>query len=527
MIDFSRFEDLHIVRKIREKIRKWWNIELSYADESGYVLDHAKGKIVPPHNRICQSSLGHKEGFGLCNHSVEKAIDEVRGAGEIRARLVETCHLGFPIVLVPVVDDLGKFHGAIFAGGFLIEDEDERADRVYDAVKASGVAGTDVQRDFPSVPRISRRDLAYFTDLLETTVEEIVEVGRTVREQESRISELEGRLTGRYSFGSIVGKSSAMKRMFHLLEKVSQTDSTCLITGENGTGKELIARALHYGGPRKDGPFVIQNCSALNDNLLESELFGHVKGAFTGASRDKQGLFKVADGGSFFLDEVGDMSMAMQVKLLRVLQEGTFLPVGGTRPEKVDVRIMAATNRKLKEMVDRREFREDLYYRLNVINVEVPPLRDRKEDLPLLVDHFLEQQAQKRGFALKKVSPEVMAHFYAHEWPGNIRELENEIERLVVLSGDETMLSADLLDTGARPGMGSPAARNLERFRMKGDLASAVAALEREMIQEGLVATHWNKTKLAARLGVSRTTLIKKIKEFGLEERGNPLEPTS
>ena len=522
MIDFARFEDLHIVRKIREKIRKWWNIELSYADESGYVLDHARGKIVPPHNGLCQASLGSREGFHRCNVSVERAIDAVRDQKEIRARVIESCHLGFPIVLVPVVDDEGTFHGAIFAGGFLLEDEKEaRRERVLEASERLHLPIVDGQSTYEGVPVITRRDLDYFCDLLETTVEEIVEFNRALRLRESRIQELTGELAGRYAFGNIVGRSPAMQRMFSILEKVVGTDSTVLITGENGTGKELIARALHYNGPRKNKPFVVQNVSALNDNLLESELFGHVKGAFTGATRDKQGLFKVADGGTFFLDEVGDMSMAMQVKLLRVLQEGTFLPVGATKAEKVDVRIITATNRDLKEMVARREFREDLYYRLNVINVRVPPLRERKEDLPALVEHFLERQASKRGLGPKRLSGEVMARFYAYDWPGNVRELENEIERLVVLSGDDEVIGPELLETAASPYSGDG---KLRRFRMKGDLASAIAALEREMIQEGLVATHWNKTKLAQKLGVSRTTLIKKIKEYGLEERGNPLE---
>ena len=377
MIDFARFEELHIVRKIREKIRKWWNIELSYADERGYVLDQAKGKIVPPHNPFCQFSLESREGFGRCNRSVERAIAEIRDQKEIRARIIETCHGGFPIVMVPVVDDQGVFHGSIFAGGFLLADErDAHRHRVLSTARELGLP--DAETAYLDVPVITRTDMDYFTDLLETTVEEIVQFNKALRAKDHRIEALTGELEGRYRFGNIVGKSAAMQRLFAMLEKVVQTDSTVLVTGENGTGKELIARALHYNGPRRDAPFVVQNCSALNDNLLESELFGHVRGAFTGALREKQGLFKVADRGTFFLDEVGDMSMAMQVKLLRVLQEGTFLPVGGTAPEQVDVRIIAATNRNLEEMVRKREFREDLYYRLNVINVAVPLLREGK-----------------------------------------------------------------------------------------------------------------------------------------------------
>jgi len=520
MIEFSRFEDLHIVRKIREKIRGWWKIELSYADERGYVLDHAKGKIVPPHNPICEASLGSPPGFRSCNASVEAAIRSLRDSpevrrGEVRAVVVETCHLGFPIVVAPVIDDEGTFHGAIFAGGFLVQDElMSRRRSLLEGIEREDLSVGSRSEAVDAVPTISRRDLAYFRDLLETTVGEIVAFNKALRQRDQRIEALTGELSGRYDFSRIIGRSEAMRQLLAVLSKVVGSESTVLVTGENGTGKELIAKALHYSGPRKERPFVVQNCSAFNDNLLESELFGHVRGAFTGASRDKPGLFRAADTGTFFLDEVGDMSANMQVKLLRVLQEGTFLPVGSTSPEQVDVHIIAATHRDLRKMVAEGSFREDLFYRLNVINLEVPPLRDRRDDIPLLVEHFLERHAERSREPLKRAGPGVLSALFSHDWPGNIRELENEIERMVVLAGGEEDLSAEHLSFASRP---APERPRFERFHGDGDLASAVSALEAEMIREGLVATHWNKTRLARRLGVSRTTLIKKIKEYGLE----------
>src|SRR3712207_7869306 len=225
--------------------------------------------------------------------------------------------------------------------------------------------------------------------------------------RDQTIQTLSHELSDRYKFENIIGKSGPMLEIFRLLEKVCNSDSTVLINGESGTGKELVARAIHYNGPRKDKPFVVQNCSAFNDNLLESALFGHVKGSFTGAVRDKKGLFEVADNGTFFLDEVGDMSPTLQVKLLRVLQEGTFLPVGGTEPREVDVRVIAATHKDLGEMVKRGEFREDLFYRINVIRVHLPPLRERRDDLPLLVDHFLRKH-HREGQRARGLSPEAM-----------------------------------------------------------------------------------------------------------------------
>ena len=399
------------------------------------MVESGQGRAMPRHSQFCEASLGTPSGFSLCLRSIEKAVKTLADGTESQAVLFDSCHMGFHIMACPVRSE-GRFHGAIFTCGFLQEDtKPVRLSSIPATARSEGLQILDAALAYQPVPCLPPRDMDYFKDLLETTVAEIVEFSRTVEQKEARIAQLARELGGRYQFANIVGKAPVMQRLFALLDKMVDSESTVLVTGENGTGKELIARALHYNGPRRDRPFVAQNCSAFNDNLLESELFGHSRGSFTGASRDKLGLFKIADGGTFFLDEVGDMSPAMQVKLLRVLQEGTFLPVGAIKPEQVDVRIIAATNQPLAEMVKRRQFREDLYYRLNVLNIEVPPLRLRLEDIPILCDHFLRQQAKRSDKPAKRLDPEVLARLYAYSWPGNIRELENEIERLVVLSG--------------------------------------------------------------------------------------------
>ncbi|HMG24694.1 MAG TPA: sigma 54-interacting transcriptional regulator [Kofleriaceae bacterium] len=315
----------------------------------------------------------------------------------------------------------------------------------------------------------------------------------------------------RTGYHGIIGSSPAMQELYHLLDRIAPSDATVLVQGENGTGKELVARAIHVGSERRDRRFVVTNCSAFNDNLLDSELFGHKRGAFTGAVLDKPGLFEVADTGTFFLDEIGDMSPSLQVKVLRVLQEGTFNRVGDTETQKVDVRIIAATNRDLAAMVAAGRFREDLYYRIHVLSVVLPALRDRRDDVALLIEHFL---ARHRRLRPKRLTPECAAQMQAYPWPGNVRELENEIERLVVLSGEAAAIGPDLLSPRIRQWEPSAEpARELD----PSSLPAAVEALERRMIGAAMRRHGGNKTRAAEELKVSRRNLIRLVQKYELE----------
>ena len=336
-----------------------------------------------------------------------------------------------------------------------------------------------------------------------------------LRFSEDRNAQLVGELNKNYDFTNIVGESAALKNMFALLEKVAVDDSPVLVTGPTGSGKELVARAVHFHSPRKDAAFVAQNCAVLNENLIESQLFGHVKGAFTGATKDRKGLFQVADGGTLFLDEIGEMAADLQAKLLRVLQEGTLMPVGSTTEQRVDVRIVAATNRDLGEMVSQGTFREDLYYRLNVITLELPALNERKDDIPLLTEHFLKRAAAKRNAEVKQLSEEVLAVLKQYRWPGNVRELENEIERLLILGRDEEIIGADLISSRILREIDS----SVPVAESKGGLREAVENVEREMIVQTLQRLDWNKSTAAKELGISRSSLISKVKQFGLEKQ--------
>ncbi|MCP5043661.1 MAG: sigma-54-dependent Fis family transcriptional regulator [bacterium] len=322
----------------------------------------------------------------------------------------------------------------------------------------------------------------------------------------------------RYSFDGIIGDSPAMQTVFEIMKKVAETDATVLITGETGTGKELVARAIHYSGARKDQHFVAQNCAALPDTLLESELFGHRRGAFTGASADKKGLFEVADRGTIFLDEIGETEPGMQVRLLRVLQEGEIRPIGSSDTLEVDVRVLAATNRDLERSVKEERFREDLFYRLRVVEIHVPPLRERRSDIPVLAHFFLEKANERIQRRLRGFGNAAMDLLTSYVWKGNVRELENEIERVVVLAGDEEQVSVDMLSGHIRGGVALPsAAPESDQTIEAWNLNHAVDNMKRRMIVTAIRDTG-SKTRAAERLGIPRQSLQKMMKRLGLTD---------
>jgi DNA-binding NtrC family response regulator len=359
-------------------------------------------------------------------------------------------------------------------------------------------------------------------------IDELLHVLDAALEQRRLKSEnayLRAQLDARHRFEGLVGKSPAMKRLFHLLETVAPTASTILITGETGTGKEVVARAIHHASPRRMHRFVALNCSAIPETLLEAELFGHVRGAFTGAVGARQGRFEQAHKGTLFLDEVGTMSAGLQMKLLRTLQEREFERIGESHSTKVDVRVIAATNSDLGRMVAEGEFRQDLFYRLNVIPVQIPPLREHKEDIPLLVRHFLEKYSAASASAASasstisassslSVSQEAMRRLMSYHWPGNVRQLENAIERAVAFSAGRTQIDvADLPPEMVRPEP-VPIAASVTLPEDGMDLPGFIASIERDLIERSLERTGGNKGRAARLLNLKRTTLVEKLKRL-------------
>ena len=331
-------------------------------------------------------------------------------------------------------------------------------------------------------------------------------------QKDKEIDNLRRRLDQKFGLDQIVGESKQMKDVFAKIQRAAPVDSTVLILGESGTGKELVAQALHHNSPRKKGPFVAVNCAAVPATLVESELFGHVRGAFTGATDRRVGRFEQADGGTLFIDEIGDFELGLQAKLLRVLETLTLTPVGGHEDRKVNVRVIAATSRDIRKMLEEGTFREDLYYRLNVVTIQLPPLRQRTDDIPILVEHFLKEISQQKHTAPRRISPEVMRRFEAYRWPGNVRELRNTLERMMVLAEGEVLTEKDLPE--------EIMAASTEAAVPK-DMPSnlTMEELERLAIAKALEQCAGNRTHAAERLGISVRTLQRKLRHYEQIER--------
>jgi len=343
----------------------------------------------------------------------------------------------------------------------------------------------------------------------------IVQKGLEVRALRDENRKLREELGKRYEYDNIIGRSPAMQEIFATIERVAPSRATVLLAGESGVGKDLIARAIHFHSPRRDRPFVKINCTALPENLMESELFGYEKGAFTGANTTKPGKFEQADTGTVFLDEIGDVPASIQVKLLRILQEREFERLGSNKTRHIDVRVIAATNQDLRAALEQGTFREDLYYRLNVVPMNIVPLRDRKQDIPYLAEHFLHKYAAEAGNTLQTITPAGMNKLTAYHWPGNVRELENVIERSVVMCTGESLDAPDIkLDNAPRPRsagteMALPAGMTLDQY-------------EQELIREALKRADGNKSQAARSLGLTRNALRYRLAQMGIEPDGGP-----
>ena len=434
-------------------------------------------------------------------------------------------------VLAAALEDLGYRATAVHsARAALIELERARFDLVLTDLRLPVMDGRALLREvrsrWPEVPVIIITAFAAVRDAVDLVKEgafdyiakpfEIDDVSATIR-RALRLADvvrdnerLRSELEGRYSFDTLIGSSAAFRRVIEQVTEVCETKATVLLNGESGTGKELVARAIHFNSPRRDKPFIAVNCAAIPETLLESELFGHVKGAFTGALANRTGRFAAADGGTLFLDEIGDMPLPIQAKLLRVIQERSFEPVGATRTQTVDVRLVAATHKDMRQAVDTGSFREDLFYRLNVFPIMLPPLRDRADDIPLLSLHFLAELAESMGKRASGFSPAALAAMTAYDWPGNIRELHNCIKRAVIVAKTPTIDVSDLpQDLFSTP-------RRSDRDALPRDLDAELERIERDFIIEALRRSDGVQVRAAKLLGIAERSLWHRIKKLGI-----------
>ena len=395
--------------------------------------------------------------------------------------------------------------GAVVITGFMLNEEAaERLAALREAMPDHVEAKID-EGGGPLIPQLKRQDRRW---VARAGQEMARRLGAALSSDEIGV-DAEGE-----RFMGMIGGSRAMKRVFRDIAKVATSEATVLITGENGTGKELVARAIHRRSRRRDAPFLAVNCAAIPEDLITSELFGHVKGAFSGAHQDRRGLFEAADGGTLLLDEIGDMDPMLQTKLLRVLQEGTLVRVGDTEVRRVDVRVLCATNCDLEKEVRSGQFRRDLYYRIRVIELALPALRARRSDINRLARFFLGRAARRHERGPKRLSQACMAALKAYDWPGNVRELENEIERLVILAGDEEVIEPALVSERIADSGEPEPTLAFEGY----ELPEALEWVEKTMILDGLQQTGWNKTQTAKNLGVSRRNLIRKVSKYELEK---------
>jgi transcriptional regulator with PAS, ATPase and Fis domain len=510
---------LHVVSKLKEIIGKWYNLDCIFLDSRGRLKTNIFQKDKSLYGSFLTSQVSSLKGKECFKIDLDNIFEQFTSTEDNLVILPSSFeNVNFICSKINSKDD---FLGIVVGYPFVFNNKNnDLIESLKSVLSKWGANFDEIEKAIVNIKN-SDNNLEYLKDLIILLSQEISTFDKEITQREDRIKELSSELGSRFRYHTMIGKSKPMQKIYRLLEKVSSSEASVFIQGENGTGKELVARAIHYYSSRKGDLFLAVNCSAFNENLLDSELFGHEKGSFTGAIKNKKGVFEAADGGTLFLDEIGDTSLSMQVKLLRVLQEGTFLPVGGVTPRKTNVRIIAATNRNIKEMMDDGSFREDLFYRINVINISLPSLRERREDINLLLEHFFNVKCGEMGQAIKVPSQACLEKILDYQWPGNVRELENEIERLVVLSGDKKIVTPDLLSSRIMEA-GKNYSNDNDLINFNGKLKDALEEVESFMIKEGLRRCNFNKTKLSKELGISRASLISKVDKYDLDKRKKP-----
>ncbi len=511
MYKWDQIVKSNVFEIFRNICHKWWGIDIKIYDEYG----NWKNGGLSCQNLLCNLANSSANGARACLQNYKKNLKEFNSS---QKPFTYKCHAGLKVAAVPIFAN-GNYAGAIVGAGILaqkmkIAELKKRIDKLAKLDINKPLA----KQSYDKLSLISADSKEYLLDFIELIARELVASYELLHEKEEIIKRQSVLLERAYNakYKGIIGTSAAMKKIFDILELVENSEIPVLIEGESGVGKELLASAVHYNSPRRDQMFVILNCSTFNDTLLSSELFGHEKGAFTGAISEKSGLFEIADGGSIFLDEIGDMKLETQAQILRVLENGTFYKVGGANQIKVDVRIIAATNKRLKKQVDQGLFRTDLFYRINNIHIKMPPLRERREDIIALINYFLESYSETHNIKKKEISKDVMELLTNYDWPGNIRELKNLIESLIILSGKNETIETRYIPLEIL-GNQSLKSDHLKPNPNGAKLKEIIRSVEKEVVSDMLQTANWNKSAASKKLGISRAALNNKIAQYNIQ----------
>jgi two-component system, NtrC family, response regulator HupR/HoxA len=505
---WSDFYRLHGLRRLKQTIEEHLKVQVNFVDAKGYLQTFPKGCFFPSLNSACEKIIARKDGLKGCLLTVKENINIKKDPKQKETH--SYCHAGYSTIVVPVCFK-GKFLGTIFVDGFVVEATHKEQKQKIKAFLSQTIKNKkSLVEALDSIPVLSKAQVSLIGVFLRSMLEEILlyqaDLIQTQSRLEANINKTEGK---------VIGSSVAIKKVLELVARVAKTHASILIEGESGTGKELIAKAIHNSSEQAESPLVSLNCGALSESVLESELFGYEKGAFTGAYTKKVGFFEYASSGTLFLDEISETPVAMQIKLLRVLQDRVYIPVGSTREKKTQARFIFATNKNLQKLVAAGKFREDLYYRLNVIHLKLPPLRERREDIAILVQYFLQKKSPENQ-NIKNLTSECYKVLSEYSWPGNIRELENEIEKLCVLTNDREQITTEFISEHI---LETQQKNILFENKKQKSLADLMVSYEKKVLQSGLQYFSNTTQDLAKYLGISEKDLRDKLKKLGLEEK--------
>jgi len=509
MVDWNKIVKLQSIKMLRTVSHNWWGIDIQFVNEQG----NGKIKNYPLRNCFCQLMRSTECGMINCRKSFKQHMNGYKKSGRA---FIFMCHNGLYGAAIPIFK-MERHIGFIVGTGIYSLKNATMKNAHINELSNLGFDKTKIEETFKKLKCINGHSEEYILKFMELTARDVTAFCETLNENKNlNLGQaiLQEKVYNK-KYSEIIGTGPAVKKVFDTLELIEKSDCPVLIEGESGTGKELFAAAIHYNSSRRNKIFAAHNCSTFSETLFSSELFGHKKGSFTNAVSNKKGLLEIADGGTLFLDEISEMDVELQAKLLRVLEDGTFYSMGDVEQKKIDIRVIAATNKKLKERVEKGLFREDLFYRINTMHIEVPPLRDRKEDIVLLVNHFMESYAKYHDTEKKDINQNVFEKLWNYKWPGNIRELENLVERMIILSGREKTIETRHLPIEiAEAHYSGP---YVSDRRKTSKLRNAVNAFERDIIIKALNKTAWNRYLAADELGISRTSLNEKINKLDIQ----------